>query len=45
MIYVEEAELADRIEDLIEKVDAGEEVYITRSGKIVATLVPCDVSE
>ncbi len=45
MISVEEADLADRIDDLLDRVAAGEEVSITRSGKIVARLLPCDQAE
>ena len=45
MIFVEESELAEAIEDLIDNVAAGEEVCITRFGKVVARLYPCDGTE
>ena len=42
LILVEEAELAERIDDLLDQVAAGDAFAITRAGEIVARLVSCD---
>jgi antitoxin (DNA-binding transcriptional repressor) of toxin-antitoxin stability system len=42
VVLVDELEVADAIDDLLDQVSAGEEVWITRLGKVVAKLYPCD---
>ena len=45
MRHVPIAELKDKVSEIIAAVEAGEEVAITRHGRVAARLLPPDVSE
>jgi len=39
-MIIEESEAADRLEELIERAEMGEAIYIARNGKVIIQILP-----